>query len=434
MLLESKDRFINLFEQNPVPLWEQDFSKVIKILNEKKTETGDLKTYLDENPDFVSACISNIKILNVNKAALDLFGLKNVEELKIHLGKTNTKKALEVLKNELVSIGLNKKTFSDETELVGKDNSIILALIKSVIIDDYGTSIASVIDITEEKNAENKLKEIQYLLLESQKIANIGSYELDFLTDFWKSSPALNEIFGIDEQYNRNIQGWIGLVHLEDKEMMEAYFENNIIKNKEAFNKEYRIVRNSDKQICWVQGLGKIEFNNDGSPKRLIGTIQDISEKRQNLEDLIIAKEKAEESNKLKTEFIQNMSHEIRTPMNGILGFSELLDNPDLSVGKRKHFIEIVRNSAHQLLHIIDDLMEISVLETKQIKAEENPVCLNDLLRYLFNNFNIKANIKNTKLVLKNDLSDQGSTILTDKNNLNKVLGNLLENALKFTV
>jgi PAS domain-containing protein len=138
---------------------------------------------------------------------------------------------------ELISIAANTKVFSDETEFIGKDNSIISALIKSVMIDDYGKSIASVIDITEEKNAENKLKEIQYLLLESQKIANIGSYELDFSTGFWKSSPALNEIFGIDEQYNRNIQGWTGLVHPEDKEIMEAYFENNILKNKESFNK-----------------------------------------------------------------------------------------------------------------------------------------------------------------------------------------------------
>jgi PAS domain S-box-containing protein len=433
LLLDSKDRFINLFEQNPVPLWEQDFSKVIKMLNEKKTETDDLKTYFDENPDFVETCIKKIRILNVNKAALGLFGVKNTEELKIHLGKTNTKRSIEVVKMELISIASNKKVFSNETELVGKDNSIISAIIKSVIIDDFGKSIASVIDITEAKKVENKLKEIQYLLVESQKIANIGSYELNFSTGNWKSSPALNEIFGIDEQYNRNIPGWTGLVYPEDKEMMEAYFEKNILKNKESFNKEYRITRNSDKQTRWVHGLGKIEFNNNGTAKRLIGTIQDISEKRKNFQDLITAKEKAEESNKLKTEFIQNMSHEIRTPMNGILGFSELLDNPDLSNEKRKHFIEIIKNSTNQLLHIIDDIMEISVLETKQIKSEENPVCLNDLLRELFQIFNIKAIIKNTKLVLKNELSDLESTILSDKNKLNKVLGNLLENALKFT-
>ena len=433
LLLESKDRFINLFEQNPVPLWEQDFSKIIKILNEKKAETNDLKAYLDENFNFVEECIKNIKILNANKAALALFGVKSTEELKIHLGRTNNEKALEVLKKELVSIGADKKTFSDETELTGKDGSPILAFIKSVIIDDYGTSIASVIDITEAKNSENKLKETQYLLLESQKIANIGSYELDLSTGFWSSSPALNDIFGIDEKYIRNINGWLGIVHPEDKMMMVRYFEKNIMENKESFNKEYRILRNNDKQIRWVQGMGKLEFDKKGNPKRLIGTIQDISEKRQILQDIIIAKEKAEESGRLKTEFIQNMSHEIRTPMNGILGFTELLDNPSLSDEKRKKYIEITKNSTNQLLHIIDDIMEISVLETKQIIAEENPVCLNDLLQELFNIFNIKATKKNIKLVLKNELSDQESTILTDKIKLNKVLSNLLENALKFT-
>jgi CheY-like chemotaxis protein/anti-sigma regulatory factor (Ser/Thr protein kinase) len=84
-------------------------------------------------------------------------------------------------------------------------------------------------------------------------------------------------------------------------------------------------------------------------------------------------------------------------------------------------------------LHIIDDLMEISVLETKQIKAEEHPVCINDLLLELHTIFNIKATKNKIELVLTNGLSDQESTILTDKNKLNKVLSNLLENALKFT-
>lgn len=433
LLLDSKDRFINLFEQNPVPLWEQDFSETIKLLNNKKAEAKDLKTYLDENPNFVHECILSIKILNANKAALELLGVKNAEELKIHLGKTNTKKAIEILKKELLSIVSNNKSFNDETELIGKNDSAVLALIKSVIIDNKGTSIASIMDITEATKAKNELNESQYLLLESQKIANIGSYELDFFTGNWKSSPALNNIFGIDEKYTRNITGWLSLVHPQDQHIMAQYFEKNIMENRESFNKEYRITRNSDQQVRWVHGLGKLEFDNHGNLKRLIGTIQDISEKRQILQEIINAKEKAEESGQLKTEFIQNMSHEIRTPMNGILGFSELLDNPNLSNEKRKKFIEIIKNSTNQLLHIIDDLMEISVLETKQIKVEENPFCINDLLHELFAIFNIKAEKNKILLILKNGLSNQESTILTDKNKLTKVLSNLLENALKFT-
>jgi signal transduction histidine kinase/ActR/RegA family two-component response regulator len=151
------------------------------------------------------------------------------------------------------------------------------------------------------------------------------------------------------------------------------------------------------------------------------------------IEALKSSKEIAEENGRLKTEFIQNISYEIRTPLNGILGFFELLDNPDLAFEKKKLFIDVIKNSTRQLLHIIDDIMEISVLETKQIKAEENSVCINDLLHELHAIFNIKATKNKIELVLTNELSDQESTILTDKNKLNKVLSNLLENALKFT-
>ena len=174
-------------------------------------------------------------------------------------------------------------------------------------------------------------------------------------------------------------------------------------------------------------------FDNENNWIGNLGIMRDISEREKFVSELKAAKEKAEESDRLKTEFLNNMSHEIRTPMNGILGFSNFLNNPNITKEKSKHFVSIIQNSSKQLLRIIDDILEISILETKQLKIIEKPICLNDLLLELFAIFDIKAKENRTALYLKKGLSDIDSTILSDKSKLDKILSNLLENALKFT-
>ncbi len=150
-------------------------------------------------------------------------------------------------------------------------------------------------------------------------------------------------------------------------------------------------------------------------------------------EELIVAKEKAEESDKLKTDFINNMSHEIRTPMNGIFGFSNLLSNDELTDKKKQQYISIIQNSGRRLMRIIDDILEISKLGTNKVKIIEQEICLNDLLLEQFSIFDIKANENKIPLYIKKGLPDKESTIFCDEIKLNKILGNLLENALKFT-
>ncbi len=214
---------------------------------------------------------------------------------------------------------------------------------------------------------------------------------------------------------------------------------NEVNKTFEEFRETGTI---TDKELTLKRKDGsKIQVNlnvnsvkdSDGKVIYSISSCRDITEQNITKQELINAKEKAEESDRLKTEFINNMSHEIRTPMNGILGFSNFLNKPDLSEAKRKYYISIIQNSGNQLMRIIDDIIEISKLGTKQVKISEKEICLNDLLLKHFSFFDIKAKENKTPLYLKKGLRDKYSFVLTDETKLNTVLSNLLENAIKFT-
>ncbi len=150
-------------------------------------------------------------------------------------------------------------------------------------------------------------------------------------------------------------------------------------------------------------------------------------------DDLSEAKEKAEESDRLKTEFLNNMSHEVRTPMNGIIGFSQLLDISDLSETSRKNYIHTIQQSSHQLLSIIDNIIEISKLGTKQVRVVEQKINLNKMLKELFVIFEDDVKTRPISLELKTELIDDQSEVYTDEIKLHKTLSNLLENAMKFT-
>lgn len=216
---------------------------------------------------------------------------------------------------------------------------------------------------------------------------------------------------------------WANLAH-RDK-MIQLIKEKGFVHNLEVSTHH-----KNGKELTLLWSADKIEFNGQIC---VLASAIDITEKKRAEQELKKAKEKAEESDRLKTEFINNMSHEIRTPMNGILGFSDLLNSPGLSKAKQLNYTNIIKNSGNQLLRIIDDILEISQLGTKQVVANETEVCLNDMLLDLFSIFDIKAKENRTPLYLKKGLPDSESRIYTDESKLNKVLSNLLENAMKFT-
>jgi signal transduction histidine kinase/CheY-like chemotaxis protein len=174
----------------------------------------------------------------------------------------------------------------------------------------------------------------------------------------------------------------------------------------------------------------------DGKRKGLATIGRDITELQETQEKLIAAKEMAEESNKLKSAFLANMSHEIRTPMNGIIGFSQLLNTPDISKQKIKEYSDIITLSGKHLLNIIDDIIEIAKIDSGQIRMVKKTMNVNKVFYELFNFYNsndIKKSNKKVDLRFYITLKDDEVNILSDETKFKQILTNLINNAIKFT-
>ncbi len=200
------------------------------------------------------------------------------------------------------------------------------------------------------------------------------------------------------------------------KDLTSEYEINIISKNREIRN--VQVIR---KEIIWDKTMHfQIIY-------------QDITDRKKAEDALLIAKKRAEESEQLKTAFLHNMSHEIRTPMNAICGFSSMLDRPNLSEDKRKSFTSIIINNSNQLLSIVNDILIISSVETKQEKINIQKICINNIIIDLLAIFKPQAHNQNISLFAKQELNDNQSEIYTDKTKITQILTNLITNALKFT-
>lgn len=156
-------------------------------------------------------------------------------------------------------------------------------------------------------------------------------------------------------------------------------------------------------------------------------------EYRKLMDELVKSKEKAEESDRLKSAFLANMSHEIRTPMNGIIGFADLLEEEGLDEERKKQFLQVIKNSGLQLLNIINDIIDISKIETRQIKFLEEKVIISQFIKELYSFFKPITSNKNLEFEMDVDIPADKDNCITDGVKLRQILTNLINNAIKFT-
>jgi PAS domain S-box-containing protein len=225
--------------------------------------------------------------------------------------------------------------------------------------------------------------------------------------------------------------GWTEGVHPDDFDRCLTTYITAFDK-REAFEMEYRL-RHASGEYRWLLDMGTPNYNSNREFIGYIGHCFDISERKQAEQELIKAKEKAEESDRLKSAFLANMSHEIRTPMNGILGFAELLKEPKLTSEEQQEYISIIQKSGDRMLNTINDIVSISKIESGQMEVFISETNINEQVEYVYTFFKPEVEQKKIRFSFKTTMPAKEAVIKTDREKVYGILTNLVKNAVKFT-
>ncbi|MDR3723012.1 MAG: PAS domain S-box protein [Terracidiphilus sp.] len=219
-------------------------------------------------------------ILEANRAAAAFYGYPREKLIGACVTLINTLPIDQVREEWERAAREERNFFSFQHRLASGEIRDVRVYSSPIFVGGKKRLYSIVFDVTEQMSAQEQLRENAGILAEAQKIGGIGNYSLDFVTGFWTSSPALDDIFGIGPDFARSTQAWLALVHPDDRERMKNYFQNDVVTGRRPFDRVYHIIRVSDNAERWVHGLGKLDFDADGNPLRMHGVIKDVTESK----------------------------------------------------------------------------------------------------------------------------------------------------------
>lgn len=306
-------------------------------------------------------------------------------------------------------------------------------------------------DVTERSRTERRLRESQALLSEAQRIANLGNWELDLVTQNATWSEEEYRLLGYEPgSVDASLDNFMNVVHPDDMEGLQSQMQAAMHpEGNGEYSVSHRVVR-PDGGVRHVREQGRVTFDAEGKPLRMFGTTLDITdqveaEKRLNrmneeLEERVrrrtveleTAKHEAEEANKAKTDFLAHMSHELRTPLNAIIGFAEFLKYaPESMSGKQQQYTNHIVDSGRHLLGLINDVLDLAKIESGELQVEYEEISLSSLIDDCLQL--IDAQAKERSLTVGVACHCGASPIVrADPRRLRQVLINILSNAVKY--
>ncbi|HLN52155.1 MAG TPA: PAS domain S-box protein [Lentimicrobium sp.] len=379
--------------------------------------------------------LETLRFLEVNHAAIFHYGYSRDEFLSMTIKEIRPREDVAHL---LEDVKNTTNPFNDAGiwRHLKKNGELIYVNIKSheVIFNKRNARHVLAMDITDIKVAQDALQESEQKfrqLFEDHSAVKIIIDPTD--GKIVNANEAAAEFYGYTREQLTSM--YVYNLNILDQEKIKDEFKKVLEQKKINFEFTHR---KSDGTLCDVEVFSsRIHIS---GKYYLHSIVHDISEKKKAMAqiekmvaELVTAKNKAEESDHLKTAFLANMSHEIRTPMNGILGFMELLRQPGLTGDQFDEYISIVKTSGERLLSTINDIIDISKIESGQITLNESGCNLNDIITQQYDFFKPEAEKKGLEISINSLLREDEKFVRTDITKLESVIVNLIKNAIKFT-
>ncbi len=341
-------------------------------------------------------------------------------------------KALEIVLEKapdipviIVTGSMNEDTAVDCLK-AGAANYVIKEHIKRL-----GPAILSAFE--QKKIKEEKEKALEQIHLLSTAVEKSPLYIV--ITDINGNIEYVNPKFTVQTGYSfEEVKGRNMRILQSGKQNKEFYREmwDTILSGKDWSGEMINKKKNGE--LYWENASIASIADDEGNITHFIGIKEDITEKKKINEELIKAKEKAEESDRLKSAFLANMSHEIRTPMNGILGFTGLLKEPHLADDEKNQYIDIIGKSTNRLLNTLNDIIDISKIEAGQVEVKLSVVNVSRKMLDVIEFFSHEAQQKGLKLNYIPGNLTEDFMVKTDEIKLESILSNLIKNAIKYTL
>lgn len=384
------------------------------------------RALFDSSQSSISIIDKNGIVMEVNDYYLKMTGYDREEIIGKNINILSCEDDDAKIKSDIFKILSGEKLLQEVVSKKKNGEYLHLLLNETSIqlLDGEEAILSIATDITQLKNTEAELRKLSRAVEQSSVSIIITNYEgnIEYVNKYFCDTTGYSK----EEAIGQNPR-----IIKSGHQKLEFYKELwETIKQGKDWSGE---IENKKKngELFWEAAYISPVTDKDGKITHFAAIKENITEKKKTIEELKIAKEKAEESNRLKSAFLSNMSHEIRTPMNGILGFLDLLKSPNLNEKEQNKYIEIVNKSGQRLLNTINDIIEISKIEAGQLIVNYTEININELVNDLSLFFEKEANKKG--LNFYNHIPNEQIVINSDKYKLESVFTNLIKNAIKFT-